>query len=176
MAVPIKNIKEGCCDSSLSSFCVIDGDNLDFKGSTVDKIIECKDKYYLVEEKSILLDICNKILEKRKKHFVDFKFEQDGIQYFNISDIFQLSSEMEKKFLLQESIIDMLGSAGKKASNTTDILNKKFNSSKTSDMPVLYLYCKSGKAIDRILVMVLRKRKLNFIECNELKKRLEKEC
>ena len=179
MAIPIESIKEGCCDSRLSSLSIIDGDSLDPKGSTVDKIIECKDKYYLVEEKSILLDFSNKLCQKNKRHFVDFKVIKDESEYFNISEISKLIETMSKdsvKLVLQDSIIDMIGSSGKKASNTTNILNKKFDSTKTSNMPMIYLYCKSGKPIDKILERVLQKRKINFIECNSLKKRLEEQC
>jgi len=179
VAIPLKKIKEGCCDNQLNEFVVVDGDALDSLGSTVDKVIECKDRYYLVEEKSILLDFFNKVCQKRKIKFHDFKYTEENSEYFGFTKISEQLSEMsleEKQSLFNESIIDMIGSSGKKASNTTDILNKKYDNTKTSNMPMIYLYCNSGKAIDKIVQRVLQKRKITFFECQKLKEKLEQEC
>ena len=53
MGIPLTRIKQNCCDSHLSTYTIIDGDSLDNSGSTCDKIIECIDKYILIEEKSM---------------------------------------------------------------------------------------------------------------------------
>jgi len=41
---------------------------------------------------------------------------------------------------------------------------------------MIYLYCNSGKAIDKIVQRVLQKRKITFFECQKLKEKLEQEC
>ena len=179
MAIPLKNITEGCCDTHLAKFIILDGDALDPQGSTIDKVIECKDRYYLIEEKSILLDFFNKVCKKRKMKFHNFKYTEQNCEYFDFTQISEQLNEMsleEKQALFNESIIDMIGSSGKKASNTTDILNKKYDNTKTSNMPMIYLYCNSGKAIDKIVQRVLQKRKITFFECQKLRAKLEQEC
>ena len=79
--------------------------------------------------------------------------------------------------LLSDNIVNLVGLSAKKLSNTTDILNKQFDNTKTNDMQVFYLYCNSGKPIDRIMNNWLTRYKKNiFIECNVLQKKLQREC
>ncbi len=82
-----------------------------------------------------------------------------------------------KRRILSDTIVNMINTSAKKATNTTDILNKRFDSSKTSNMPTFYLYCNSGRTIDRIIHRVLLSyKKTMFIECLKLKEKLEQEC
>lgn len=179
MAIPISSIKEGCCDNDLSAFNIIDGDVLDSVGSTCDKIIDCSDRYILVEEKSIIFAFLNNCCkEARVELDATYKFIDNGIEHIHISKIInEIIQEMDiniKKRILSDTIVDMISSSAKKASNTTDILNKRFDSSKTSNMQVLYLYCNSGKPIDRVMNNWLsRYKKELFIECRKLKTNLE---
>lgn len=54
---------------------------------------------------------------------------------------------------------------------------KNYDSSKTKDMKVFYLYCNSGKPFDMILHTLLTAyKKLMFIECNKLIQKLEQGC
>ena len=58
--------------------------------------------------------------------------------------------------------------------NMTHILATQRDSNKTHNMQIFYLYCKSGKPIDRIMSTYLsRYRKNIFIECNDLKSYLQ---
>ena len=180
MAIPIKNIKQGCCDIHLSPYSVIDMDSLDNIGSTCDKVIECKDRYYLVEEKSITLAFLDSCCRELNLKFDDYKYINEDTQYLKISEVIALIQPMHievKRRILSDTIVNMINTSAKKASNTTDILNKRFDSSKTSNMPTFYLYCNSGRTIDRIIHRVLQSyKKTAFIECLKLKEKLKEEC
>ncbi len=180
MAIPIKNIKQGCCDTHLSSYNVINMDYLDNIGSTCDKVIECNHKYYLVEEKSISLAFLDSCCRELSLKLDDFKYMNEDLQYLKINEIINLIQPMDievKRRILSDTIVNMINTSAKKASNTTDILNKQFNNSKTSSMPIIYLYCNSGKAIDRVIHRLLQNYKNTpFIECLKLKEKLENEC
>lgn len=184
MAIPIANIEEGCCDNDLSNFTIIDGDALDRVGSTCDKIIECNDKYILVEEKSVILAFLNNCCKEadinidNDYNFINnYKPINSGIEYISIStivnEIIHTMNEDIKKRILSETIVNMISTSAKKASNTTDILNKQFDNTKTAKMQIFYLYCNSGKPIDRIMSTWLSRYKKNlFIECQALKRLL----
>jgi hypothetical protein len=180
VAIPIKNIKEGCCDADLASYSIIDMDCLDYVGSTCDKVIECRDKYYLVEEKSLTLSFLDNCCRELNLKLDDYKYMDGEIQYFKISEVIGLIQPLHvevKRRVLSDTIVNMTNTSAKKASNTTDILNKQFNNQKTSNMPTFYLYCNSGKPIDMIIHRLLRKyKKTTFIECLKLKEKLEQEC
>lgn len=173
MAIPIANIQEGCCDHDLSNFTIINGDRLDPVGSTCDKIIECSDKYILVEEKSLLFGFFDLCLRELNIDLETYKYKNNGVTYLRISDVILVIQNLNtdiKKRLLSENITTLLSSSLKKVSNTTHLLATKFNSDKTADMPIFYLYCNSGKPIDRIMSNWLSRNKRNiFIECNDLK-------
>ena len=185
MAIPISNIQEGCCDTDLSQCTIIDGDSLDRIGSTCDKIIECSDKYILVEEKSIILAFLNNCCKEadinvdKEYDFINkYKAINNGIEYINISaiidEIVRHMNEDVKKRILSDTVVDMISTSAKKASNTTDILNKRYDNTKTSHMLTFYLYCNSGKPIDGIMSIWLSRYKKNiFIECNALKTYLQ---
>ena len=180
MAIPVSNIKEGCCNNDLSSYNIIDGDSLDSVGSTCDMIIECSDKYILVEEKSLLFGFFDLCFKEKKLNHLDlesYKFYKNGTQYLKISEIISVIQSLNtdvKKRILAENIADLLSTSSKKVSNTTHILATQKNSNKTHDMTIFYLYCSSGKPIDRIMSTYLsRYRKNIFIECNDLKSYLQ---
>ena len=181
MGIPISYIKQGCCDSDLSSFTIIEMDELDDVGSTCDKVIECSDKYYLVEEKSILLSFFANCCKELGLTFdSEYKYLENGITYLKIDELVTLSQSMNidvKRRILSDSMVNMMNTSAKKASNTTDILNKQFDNTKTSNIPIFYLYCKSGHEVDSLLSILLsRYKKTLFIECQELKSKLEEKC
>jgi len=174
VGIPLKSIKQGCCDNHLR---FVDGDLLDNVGSTCDKIIECDDKYILVEEKSLLLGFFNLCLNEINLDMEDYKYEEKSITYLRIDDILEIIHTIDteiKKRLLSENMTNLLLSSLKKVSNTTHILATQFDNTKTADMPIFYLYCNSGKPIDRVISSWLsRNRKNIFIECNDLKNYLQ---
>ncbi len=179
MAIPISNIQEGCCDIRLNSFTIHDGDTLDSVGSTCDKIIECNNTYILVEEKILLLSFFDKCCKELSEDLENYKYIEESITYLRIDEVITrihtLSKDVKKR-ILAENLASLLMTSGKKASNTTQILcsNSDFNSEKTKNMPIFYLYCKSGKPIDRIMSNWLsRNRKNIFIECSVLRDNLE---
>ena len=178
MAIPISNIQEGCCDIALNSFTVHDGDSLDSVGSTCDKIIECRNTYILVEEKSLLFSFFDKCCKELDKDLETYKYREEEITYLKINEVMTLVhtlSEDVKKRVLAENLATLLMTSGKKVSNTTQILcrSSNFNSEKAKNMPIFYLYCKSGKPIDRIMSSWLsRNRKNIFIECSVLTNKL----
>ena len=180
MAIPIRSIKEKCCDSTLTSFSIIEMDELDNVGSTCDKVIECQDKYYLVEEKSITLSFLHNCCKEIKKDFDSYKYEDDNVTYLKIDEVIRLIQPMHvevKRRILSDTIVNLISTSAKKASNTTDILNKESYSLRTSNMSVFYLYCNSGTPIDMIIHTLLSKyKKTIFIECLKLKEKLEQEC
>lgn len=169
MAIPIRSIKEKCCDANLTSFSIMEMDELDNVGSTCDKVIECEDKYYLVEEKSITLSFLHNCCKEINEDFDSYKYIEEEIQYLRINDVVELVQPMNvemKRRILSETIVNMINTSAKKASNTTDILNKQFNSQKTSDMRAFYLYCNSGHPIDDVIHRLLTLyKKTIFIEC-----------
>lgn len=175
MAISVASIQEGCCDSNLSQFTIIDGDSLDSVGSTCDKIIVCRDKYILIEEKSLLMAFFNLCCMEIGQDLESYKYNNKS--KLRIDDVISLVNSLNtevKKRLLSENISNLIASSAKKASNTTHILATMFDSSKTNDMPIFYLYCNSGKPIDMIMSRWLsRNRKNIFIECNDLKNYLQ---
>ena len=180
MAIPIARVKEKCCDEELSAFTVIDMDCLDNIGSTCDKVIECKNRYYLVEEKSITLSFLDNCCKELELNLDDFKYIADNMEYLKISEVIAHIQPMSidtKRRILSDSIVNMINSSAKKASNTTDILNKQFNNQMTANMPTFYLYCNSQTPIDLIIHRLLTfYKKTTFIECLKLKEKLSKEC
>lgn len=180
MAIPIARIKEGCCNSDLSMWIMIDGDALDSVGSTCDKIIECSNKYILVEKKSLLFSFFDLCCKEIGQDLETYKDTQNGIIYLRITEVITLVQTIDeevKKRLLSENIAKLLSSSLKKVSNTTHLLATQYDSTKTADMPIFYLYCKSGKPIDRIMSAWLsRDKKTPFIECTALKNKLMTEC
>ena len=180
MDISVKSVKEKCCDSHLIPYITIDMDGLDDVGSTFDKVIECQDKYYLVEEKSITFSFLDNCCREVNKSVDDYKYFEDNIEYLKIDEVIQVIQTINievKKRILSDSIVNLINDSPKKASNTTDILNKQFNNQKTRDMPIFYLYCNSGTPIDMIIHRLLTKYKRTFfIECLKLKEKLEQEC
>ena len=180
MAIPIKNIKENCCDAHLISYPIIDMDCLDSVGSTCDKVIECKEKYYLVEEKSLTLSFLDNCCRELHLKLDNYKYMDGDIQYLKISEVINLIQPINvevKRRILSDTIVNMTNTSAKKASNTTDILNKQFDSQKTSNMSTFYLYCNSGTPIDMVIHTLLTKYKnTTFLECLKLKEKLEQEC
>ena len=169
MGIPIGHIKQGCCDNDLSAFTIIDMDELGDVGSTCDKVIECRDKYYLVEEKSILLSFFHSCCDELNIDFdVEYKYVEEGINYLKIDELIDIIATMDnntKRRILAECKMNLTHTSAKKASNTTNILNKKsqFDSNKTDDMPIFYLYCKSGHPADMLLASLSLRHKHKFI-------------
>ena len=175
MGVPLVNLEEGCCEYPSSLLSVIDGDSLDANGATCDKILECHKTYILVEEKSFLLGFFTECCKENQKSLGDFIVERElQDELFHLIDA--LEDEVKKR-LFAESVTRLIMSLGSKASNTTHILATQYDSAKTGNMPIIYLYCKSGKPIDKLASLSLAKykneKKQVIVECSKLEKFLE---
>ena len=181
MGIHLKDLKEGCCDKYPSSLAYLEGDNFDANRATCDKIIECSDKYILVEEKSFLLGFLNACCDEAKTSLGSF-MDADMINDELIDFIDTHFSLEEKKRIFAESVTRLFMSSLDKVSNTTHILATDYDNNKSKNMPIVYLYCKSGKsAIDKLASLSLAKykneKKQVMIECGKLEKFLQKkEC
>ena len=181
MGIHLKDLEEGCCDKYPTSLTYLNGDKLDANRATCDKIIECDDKYILVEEKSFLLgflDACCDEMNKSLGSFMDTDMINDEL-IDSINAHFTLE---EKKRIFAESVTSLFMSSLAKVSNTTHILATDYDNNKSKNMPIVYLYCESGKsAIDKLASLSLMKykneKKQVIIECGKLEKFLQKkEC
>ena len=179
MGIYLKDLKEGCCEYP-ENLKIIDGDSLDANSPTCDKIIECKDRYILIEEKSFLLGFFNSCCKEKGKNLGSYiKDEKLDKSFFDYLDTL---SKDEKKRLFAESIIKLFVSSLNKVSNTTYILTANFSQGKAKNMPIVYLYCKSGNSpIDKLATVLLSKYKIEnrqiIIECEKLEKFLkQKDC
>ena len=180
MGIRLDKLKEGCCDYP-DSLSYLDGDSFDANRATCDKIIECDDRYILVEEKSFILGFFNTCCAEKKKSLGSFVEEgvlnDDLITFINKNFTFE-----EKKRIFAESVTTLFMSSLDKVSNTTHILATEHSTSKSENMPIIYLYCKSGKSkIDTLASLSLAKykneKKQVMVECDKLEKFLQKkEC
>lgn len=180
MAIPLTNIKEGCCDNDLNNFSITNADELDNINSTCDKVIECSNKYILVEEKSVLLGFFNNCCIELEQSLEDYKYFNNEEVYLKITELFALVQSIDtltKKSLLSKTMTNFMLSSARKISNTTSLLCKQDDSDKTNGIFTYYLYCSSGHPIDAILYTWLSDYNNNiFLECQDLKQKLEEEC
>ncbi len=176
MGIHLNHLQEGCCKYP-SHLSYLDGDEFDANRATCDKIIECNDKYILVEEKSFVLGFFNVCCEEKKTSLG--KFMKDGIIDDSfISFIDDNYSAEERKRIFAESVTRLFMSSLDKVSNTTHILATQHDARMSKNMPIIYLYCKSGKSpIDRLATLSLAKykneKKQVMVECSKLEKFLK---
>ncbi len=177
MGIRLNNLQEGCCDKYPSHLSYFYGDSFDANRPTCDRIIDCQDKYILVEEKSFLLGFLNDACKEAGTHlgaFIDDFIIKDDIIDF-IDESFTLDA---KKRIFAESVTTLFMSSLEKVSNTTHILATKYDADKSSNMPIIYLYCNSGKSkIDKLASLSLAKykneKKQVMVECDKLEKFLQ---
>ena len=177
MGIHLESLQEGCCDKYPSSLSYLDGDDFDANRATCDKIIECDKKYILVEEKSFLLgflNACCKEVDNNLGSFMNGSIINDNIIKF-IDETFTLDA---KKRIFAESVTTLFMTSLDKVSNTTHILATKYDTDKSCNMPIIYLYCKSGKSkIDKLASLSLAKykneKKQVMVECDKLEKFLQ---
>jgi hypothetical protein len=177
VGIHLDSLQEGCCDNYPSSLSYLDGDDFDASRATCDKIIECKDKYILVEEKSFILGFFNACCAEKKKN-LGFYIDDGIITDEFISFVDEEFSIEEKKRIFAESVTTLFMSSLDKVSNTTHILATSYHNEKSKHMPIIYLYCKSGKSnVDRLAMLSLAKykneKKQVMVECDKLEKFLQ---
>jgi len=176
VGIHLTSLKEGCCEYP-AHIKYLDGDKFDSNRATCDMIVECDDKYILIEEKSFILGYLSACCEEKKKSIGSFMTDSvlnDDLMTF-IEDNY---SKEEKKRIFAESVTKLFMSSLDKVSNTTHILATDYNPIKSKNMPIIYLYCKSGKSpIDKLATLSLAKykneKKQVMVECGKLEKFLE---
>jgi hypothetical protein len=170
VGIRIGDLEEGCCDY-LNDLSPVKGDSLDQQRKTVDNIVECDDKYILIEEKSFILDFYRQACVGRKKfsHFIN-----DGIL---IDDFFVFLggiNKKEKREIFKKSALDLLEAMPKKIETTLTYLSDKVKISNSSNV---ILYCKSETEVDKIASIVFAKynneEENTVIECQKLERYLQ---
>ena len=174
MGISLKSLSEGCCEYLESLGCInLDEEKEDKRMSSVDKVLECDDKYIFIEEKSFLLEYFRLAGERNKTKFCP----QNGMvtdEFLN--SISELNIETKKE-LMNKAFSDKLLSIGDKVKDTTLILyDKKAGKEKLKNSKIVYLYCNSGTPIDRLLSITFNsgKHKEKVVACCDLHKYLEK--
>ncbi|CAA6817939.1 MAG: Unknown protein [uncultured Sulfurovum sp.] len=170
MGISIIKLEEGCCQY-LNSLPLVDGDKFTDNEPTVDNILECDDKYFLIEEKSFLLNFFRKSCEGKRKfgHFIkDGELNSDFLDFLASLDI------KEKRKILKNSSEDLLSEIPKKVEVTLDYLEKE--EKKKNSLNVI-LYCESGTEIDKIASILFSRyndeEENTILECNQLEKFLK---
>ena len=170
MGVCIKDLEEKCC-GYLTSLSPRSGDDFDDNQKTIDNILECKDKYILIEERSFILDFFRKACIGRKKfsHFIqDGRLEEDFFTFLET-----ISSE-EKSNLFRKSAMELLDAIPDKVRVTLSYLEDKV---KTSNSLNVILYCKSETEIDKIASILFARynneEENTILECDKLEKFLQ---
>ena len=174
MGIPLSSLEEKCCEY-LNSLDTIDFDNYkeDKSMSSVDRILECKDKYFFIEEKSFLLDYFRLAGQKSKYRFapVDGEITDEFLEKISILDI-EVKQQLFYRAMAEKSL-----SSDEKVKDTTfflcndnDFCNEKVKNSKT-----IYLYCKTGTHADKIANIIFNSisKKNKIIECSRLEKFLQ---
>jgi len=175
VGIHLNSLKEGCC-KYLNSLDTLDLDTYkeDKTMSSVDKILECDDKYIFIEEKSFLLDYFRLAGKKCKYEFIPKNGE---ISDKFLEKVSTLDIEIKKQ-LFYKAVAEKSLSSNEKTRDTTFILcnDDKFCNEKIRKSKIIYLYCKTGTPVDKIANIIFNSasKKDKSIECSKLEKYLEK--
>jgi hypothetical protein len=174
VGIHLNLLEEGCCNA-LNILDTLDLDDYkqDKQMSSVDKVLECQDRYIFIEEKSFFLDWF-RLCAKRKN--IQFIPRNKIIEDEFLNQISTLSKE-EKKELLYKSIFEKTLSLSDKIKDTTILLmqDDNFDNKKIKNTNTIYLYCKSNNLqLDRLIALTFnsKKQQNKIIECNNLNKYL----
>ena len=170
MGVRISDLEEKCCDY-LTSLSPVSGDDLDSNQKTVDNILECSDKYILIEEKSFILDFFRKVCIGRKRfsHFI-----KDGILGDDFFVFLDTIDKKEKSYIFRKSALELLEAIPDKVRTTLVYLEDKV---KILNSLNVILYCKSETEIDKIASILFARynneEENTVLECDKLEKFLQ---
>lgn len=174
MGIHLSTLEENCCEYLNS----LDTVNLDkYKSdktmSSVDRVLECDDKYIFIEEKSFVLDYFRLAGKKAKCNLIP---KDNIIEDEFIDKITELDKDIKKQ-LLYKAISDKLLSSSDKIKDTVFMLCKdeNFCDDKIKNSNTIYLYCSGGEPLNRFFNLVFnsKKHKNKIIECNDLEKYLK---
>ena len=170
MGIRIKEIEEGCCDE-LNNRHPLKGDRLDDHQKTIDNILECDDKYVLIEERSFIMDFFRKASIGRKKfsHFI-----RNGVLEDDFFVFLSTLGKKEKHEIFKKSALELLEAIPEKVENTLMYLENK---TKVDNSLNVILYCKSETEIDKIASIIFAKynneEENTVLECQKLEKYLQ---
>jgi len=174
VGISLSSISEGCCDY-LNSLDTIDFDEYkkDKSISSVDRILECKDKYIFIEEKSFILDYFRLAGQKSKSKFVpmDGEISDDFLEKISTLDI-EVKQQLFYKAMAEKTL-----SSVDKVKDTVFALSKDddFYDEKVKKSNTIYLYCKSNTHADKLanIVFNAQSKKDKIIECDRLERFLQ---
>ena len=170
MGICIATLEEGCCEY-LNNLDTHDGDQDTDNNPTIDNILECDDKYVLIEEKSFLLHFFRNVC-KGKKKFSSFISNGDlDDSYFAFLATF---TKKEKSDIFKKCSLELLDEMPKKVETSIRYLEHE---NKIENSKNVILYCNSGTEID-VIASILFARYNNeeentVLECSKLKKFLK---
>ncbi|MEA1955533.1 MAG: hypothetical protein U9N02_03460 [Campylobacterota bacterium] len=177
MGIPLKSLEEKCCEflNSLDTL-NLDEYKKDKTMSSIDNILECKDKYLFIEEKSFLLDYFRLAGKRCKYEFIpkDAEISDEFLEKISTLDI-EIKQQLFYKAMYEKTL-----TSDEKVKDTTFILcnddnfcNEKIKKSKT-----IYLYCKTGTHADKIANIIFNSnsKKNKIVECNRLEKYIQINC
>ena len=170
MGVCIGDLEQGCCEY-LNKLDTHDGDKDTDTDPTIDNILECDDKYVLIEEKSFLLHFFRKACEGKKKYS---SFIKDGNLEVDYFDFLATFSKKEKSNIFKECSLELLEEMPKKVATTIGYLEHKH---KIENSKNVILYCDSGTEIDTIASIIFARynneEENTVLECGKLEKFLK---
>jgi len=179
VGISLNTLAEGCCDS-LNKLTTIDLD--DYKSnkssSSIDKLLECNDKYILIEEKSFLLDYFRLAAQEAR---VKFEPQNGNIEDIFLETIKELPKNIKEK-IMYKSFSEKTLSSADKIKDTIIMLcqDEKFCNEKIQKSEIIYLYCNSNNLhVDKLLNIMFnsKKAKQKIVECSKLNRYLElKQC
>jgi len=174
VGISLSSISEDCCEY-LNSLQTIDFDKYkeDKTMSSVDRILECEDKYIFIEEKSFLLDYFRLAGQKAKCNFIPVNDEISDNFLEKISDLnIDIKQQLFYKAIAEKSL-----TSDEKVHATTFILctDDSFCNEKVKNSKTVYLYCETNTPADRIANLVFNSmsKKNKVIECSKLEKYLK---
>lgn len=175
MGLSLSTLTEGCCEG-LNKLSTINLDEYksDKCSSSIDKLVECNDKYILIEEKSFLLDYFRLAAQEAEIKFqpIDGRIEDTFLE-----TIKELPKEIKEK-VMYKSFSEKTLSSADKIKDTMILLcqDEKFCNEKIKKSEIIYLYCNSNTLhVDKLLNIIFnsKKAKQKIIECSKLDKYLK---
>lgn len=177
MGISLSSISEGCCEY-LNRLNTIDFDNYkkDKNMSSVDRILECNDKYIFIEEKSFLLEYFRLAGQKSQCKFapVNGEITDEFLEKISTLDI-EVKQQLFYKAMAEKSL-----SSDEKVKDTTFILcaDDNFCNNKVKNAKTIYLYCETKTHVDKIANIIFNSisKKNKIIECSRIEKFLQTNC
>ncbi len=183
MGILVTELGEGCCEHLEKRDDKIYLDEYKKKDkqyaskASIDYLIECKDKYILIEEKSFIIHYLRLAGEEIEENFKT----KDGEINDEFLDKLKNLNRDKKEKIGYKSAFDMILSSFDKIKDTMVLLydDDKFKNEKIKDAKIVYLYCKPKDFPQFKIFNILFNRKSSMrkiVECSDFPNFLEKNC